>query len=523
MSEKMFSEEQLEQLRSYPEITSDELIRYFTPTAADVAFVSPGGRGPVDRLGMLVQLCSLPWLGFVPDDVASVPPAAVARVAERLGVASAALRLYGKRDQTRSDHLGLIAKYLEWQTASAGSQAMKELEQFLLDRAMEHDSPTLLFNLAREYLMAAKVIRPGALILAKMVGTARKAAADLTSQLVGHLLTAEVRADLERMLAVDAGLGMTRLEWLVTPVRDASATSVKTAIDKLTWLRAIDAHQMDVSVLPNERRRFLAQVARRSTNQGLERRKERKFPILLAFVAQAAVDQLDEVVALFDQAVSARESRAKSKTDEALVERAKKGEARQLLMDMILPVLADPSIPDDEVGGMLRERIGMQRLREITSDAWKPLPRDHGRLSELESSYTYLRQLTPNVRAAIDFQGGPGTAELMEAVAVLKEMNRLGGRKVPAGAPTGFVPASRKRRAGRDAAVRADRLAADRTQGGAGAALAGPGGERRDPVAHLAWAQRQHQFLRGDQCRRRGGVGQARYQRLAAAAARSTA
>ncbi|MET9247906.1 DUF4158 domain-containing protein [Nonomuraea sp. NPDC003709] len=200
MSEKMFSEEQLEQLRSYPEITGDELIRYFTPTAADVAFVSPGGRGPVDRLGMLVQLCTLPWLGFVPDDVASAPPAAVARVAERLGVALAALRLYGKRDQTRSDHLGLVAKYLEWQTAPAGSQAMKELEQFLLDRAMEHDSPTLLFNLAREYLMAAKVIRPGVLILAKMVGTARKSAADLTSQLVGHLLTAEVRADLERML-----------------------------------------------------------------------------------------------------------------------------------------------------------------------------------------------------------------------------------------------------------------------------------------------------------------------------------
>jgi hypothetical protein len=86
----MFSEEQLEQLRSFPEISADELIRYFTPTAADVAFVDPGkGRGPVDRLGMPVQLCTLPWLGFVPDDVASAPPAAVARVAERLGVAAA--------------------------------------------------------------------------------------------------------------------------------------------------------------------------------------------------------------------------------------------------------------------------------------------------------------------------------------------------------------------------------------------------------------------------------------------------
>ena len=146
---------------------------------------------------------------------------------------------------------------------------------------MEHDSPTLLFSLAREYLVSAKVIRPGAIVLEKMVGTARKGAGDLTAQMVGHLLTGEVRADLDRMLLVDAGLGMTRLEWLNSPARDASASSVKTAIDKLAWFRSIDAPQMDVSGLPNERRRFLAQVARRSTNQGLERRQERKYPILL--------------------------------------------------------------------------------------------------------------------------------------------------------------------------------------------------------------------------------------------------
>ena len=47
----MFSEEQLEQLRSFPDIGRDDLIRYFTLTQADMAFVDPGrGRGPADRL-----------------------------------------------------------------------------------------------------------------------------------------------------------------------------------------------------------------------------------------------------------------------------------------------------------------------------------------------------------------------------------------------------------------------------------------------------------------------------------------
>jgi len=258
---------------------------------------------------------------------------------------------------------------------------------------------------------------------------------------VAHLLTVQVRSDLDRLLQFDAGLGMARLAWLIKPAVEATASAVKTSIEKLEFLRAIDAHLLDLSMLPAERRRFLATVGRRSTVQALERREKRRYPILLALVAQSAVDQLDEVVSLFDQAVSARESRAKTKTDEALAERAKTGEVRQLLLRVILPALADPAIPDEQVGGLLREQIGMQRLREAAAGGWKPLPRDHGRLSAMRSSYSYLRQFAPHVLSVIDFEGGPGTAELMEAVTILKELNRTGGRRVPEGAPEAFAPA----------------------------------------------------------------------------------
>ena len=120
----MFSREQYRQWRSFPEISRDELFRYFTLTSADVAFVDPGaGRGPADRLGIAVQLSTLPWLGFVPDDVVSAPPVAVARLAEQLGLDPGALRGYGKRAHTRSDHLGRVARYLTWKTAARHSAA----------------------------------------------------------------------------------------------------------------------------------------------------------------------------------------------------------------------------------------------------------------------------------------------------------------------------------------------------------------------------------------------------------------
>lgn len=87
MATQVFAEEELTRLRGFPEIGREELFRFFTLAPADVAFVDPGrGRGPADRLGLAVTLCTLPWLGFVPDDVGAAPAVAVARLAGQLGL-----------------------------------------------------------------------------------------------------------------------------------------------------------------------------------------------------------------------------------------------------------------------------------------------------------------------------------------------------------------------------------------------------------------------------------------------------
>ena len=112
MATQVFVDEELERLRGFPEIGREELFRFFTLAPADVAFVDPGrGRGPADRLGLSVALCTLPWLGFVPDDVGAAPATAVARLAGQLDVDPGVLRHYGRRSKTRTDHLRLVAQY----------------------------------------------------------------------------------------------------------------------------------------------------------------------------------------------------------------------------------------------------------------------------------------------------------------------------------------------------------------------------------------------------------------------------
>ena len=154
----VFSAEELARLRGFPEITRAELIRYFTVTRADEAFLRKF-HTRANVLGASVQLATLPWLGFVPDEVTSAPPAAVARLAGRLGIAAAELAGYGQREQTRTGHLREIVAYAGWQVLDV--PGWKELDEFLFARAMEHDSPKLLFRQACDYLTLGTGGPPG--------------------------------------------------------------------------------------------------------------------------------------------------------------------------------------------------------------------------------------------------------------------------------------------------------------------------------------------------------------------------
>jgi len=124
----VFSEQELAGLRGFPEITRAELIRYFTLTSGDEGFLGKF-LGQRNVLGAGVQLCTLLWLGFVPDDVSSAPPEVVTRLADRLGVAGAELRGYGERAQTRTDHLWEVLRYAGWRVVAAPE--WKQLDEFL--------------------------------------------------------------------------------------------------------------------------------------------------------------------------------------------------------------------------------------------------------------------------------------------------------------------------------------------------------------------------------------------------------
>ena len=81
---------------------------------------------------------------------------------------------------------------------------------------------------------------------------------------------------------------------------------------KLAFLRQLGAPEWDLSDLNPNRRKFLAQVGRRSTSQTLQRMPDRRrYPILVALLHETTLDLVDEIVDLFNRALKKTDSRSR--------------------------------------------------------------------------------------------------------------------------------------------------------------------------------------------------------------------
>ena len=452
MPVRFLSDAELARLSSWPdEIAEHDLVTFFTLTSDEVAWL----RGNVrveNRLGATVQLCTLPWLGWVPDDLTGCPSAAVSRLGGQLGLAPdevpELLASYGGWEgRTRRDHRALVLTRLGWRTC--GSRERKQLDAFLLARALEHDAPGVLLQMACDWLRHERIMRPSVDTLSRRVAAARDGARAQTYHRLVPLLDPPRRVRLDALLDVDEELGMTRLAWLRRGATAATAEVVKAELAKLEFLRALGADRLDLTVLPAGRRRMLAKIGRRSTNQALQRADvDRRYPILLATLAETYVEVLDELVQLFDQALTGADSRARHELNRRLVERAHIEIDRGRLLDEILEILADPAVSDADAGRLARARIGMARLQAAHRPTTEREPRDHGHFDLLAARYRYLRTFTPAVIAALPLTGNtasPDVAALLAAMDVLRELNTTGRTTVPQQATTpgatSFVPA----------------------------------------------------------------------------------
>jgi TnpA family transposase len=439
MPVSFLTDNERERLQRFPsEISPSDITAFFTLSETDLALVQKQ-RGAHNRFGYSVRLCILRYLGFSLDDLTQIPESVVAYVSQQLHVDPSSLKLYGNRQKTRSEHLQEIQKYLGFHTAS--HVELDDLSHWLLERALEHDKPSLLLQLLCEKLYQEKIVRPGITRLEKLVATARSQAQEETFKRVSRLLTSEHRTLLDSLLVSDEMTRRTRHSWLSKGATSNTASAMLFCLDKLAFLRDQNVDTWDMSALTPNRLKFLAQIAKRSTNQALQRMpEERRYPILLAFLNQSLIEITDETIEIYDRCLWDCYNGAKNDLEAFKKEVYKSSNEKVRLLQEMGKLVLDPDITDQKLRETIFSYLPPEKLQTIIEECAKIIRPAHDKYFDfLSTRYSYLQQFVPKFLESFTFQSNTKDDVLLAAIDLLRQMNANNQRKLPPDAPLDFL------------------------------------------------------------------------------------
>ncbi len=462
-------------LSGFPqELPEEDLYSYFTLSGPDRAVI-PARSAPAIRLGFALSLCAVRYLGFCPEELGGAPKSVLWYVAEQVGASMEAIKDYGRREQTRSDHLRIIYEHLGYRRADEDD--LDALSEWLAERALEHDDQALLVSLAAERLRVNKLVRPALYRLERMASSAREQAVEQTFRALSPVLSEHRVMQLDRLLvpitaedvakrndsakrvstagysaegnipATVAKRGLTPLSWLKDRATSNTPPAINEQLQKLSYLRDLGVEALDVASVNPNRLKLLASVGRRYTNQALQRQtQERRYPVLVAFVKESHTEITDEVVELFDQCLAEADRRARNELAEFRRNVAKASDEKVRLFRSIGSLLLDPEVEDEQ----LREKAfalagSEEELRAALEDSERLLrPVDDNYYDFFDKKYSYVRKFAPKVLSSLNFRSNKTHDPLLDGVSLLKELDASGSRssnrKVPHWAPLEFVP-----------------------------------------------------------------------------------
>jgi hypothetical protein len=251
----------------------------------------------------------------------------------------------------------------------------------------------------------------------------------------------------ERKLQVDGLLGMregspySTLAWLRLPPGAPTARAILAHIERLRAIR-------ELHISPEASRRVhqnrLLQLAREAAQTAVYHFKDyepdRRYGTLVALMIETAATVTDEILDLNDRLIGSFFTKAKNKYERAFAEQGKAINDKVRLYAKVGAALVSAREQGRDPYVAIEAVVSWDAFsRSVTEAEQLARDEDFDPLSLVTEHYPQLRRFAPVLLETFEFRPAPVARELIDAVDVLRTMNREGTRKVPENAPVGFV------------------------------------------------------------------------------------
>lgn len=404
------------------ELSPVELARYFHLDDKDRSLIDKR-RGDHNRLGFALQLGTVRCLGtFLPNPI-DMPRNAIDFVAGQINVTNPdCLPRYMERKQTRHAHR------LEIQRAYAYADFNDLPWRFRLSRLLyarawtSTERPSLLFDVATHWLVANKVLLPGATTLERLVSQIReRSALRLWRQLAG-LPDKEQKIALHELLSIENDSRVSALERFRQGPVHVSGPSFSKALDRYQELHKLGMHTLDISGIPPVRLKNLARyVAQISAYKIARMPEDRRLASLVAFAHAFETIALDDALDVLDLLIADIAGEAKKLGTKKRLRTLKDLDRAALALAEACALLLDEKHTAADLRNEIFAqvpRIQIARAIETINDLARP-PEDNFH-DEMVAQYGRLRQPLSRLLNGIDFKAAPAGIPVIQALNFLR-------------------------------------------------------------------------------------------------------
>ena len=349
-----------------PPIDEDSLIRNYTMSGDDLDRALRK-RGHHNQLGFAVQFCLMRHIGrpLVQND--AVPAEVVSFIAGQLGVTSAVLADYGRRDNTRREHSAELQELLGLRMMTRTDQRAALVAS--IDAAAATDNGETIAAATIAAFRSRNVLLPSTDKLER-IGTAGRAVARKrvqTSLLEG--LTPERLEAFEQLLMVDPAIRQTRFAWLRALPEAPSEKNLLALIERLSFVRSFGLDpQRRARIHPDRWTQLVREGAVTPSWLADDFNAGRRHALIAAQLIELISKLTDATITMFCRLIALLFTKSKARQDRRHLD-ARKETGRLLRMfGDTLRVLAEANETGEDTFKVLDREIGWHRLVQARVD-----------------------------------------------------------------------------------------------------------------------------------------------------------
>ena len=418
--------------------SKEEMLCYYTLCENDLAVIRTR-RNPENRLGFAVLLCYMRYPGVVlgPDESPSAP--LVKMVAKQLSIPSQAWEEYGRRPETRREHLMELQSLFGFKSFTTEDyvDAIDQLEEL----AKQTDRGPVLASALIKKLRTSNVLVPALTLVEQICAEAITNANRFIYHELTRSLTSAHRQSLKAMLKLREDSQVTVLTWLRQSPKKPNSRHMLEHIERLQYLQSLDLPSDIESRVHQNRILKLAREGRQMKASNLAKlERNRRLATLVALSLESTATVIDEIIDLHDRIVGKLFNKAKRKHQDHFQASGKSINNKVSLYGRIGQAIIEAKRSGDDPFAAIEAILSWESFTASVSEAQKlAQPDDFDFLHRIRESYPTFRRYAPALLDILELRAAPAALELLQAVELLKLVNKRSARGIPADAPSGFI------------------------------------------------------------------------------------